>query len=756
MPINKNKMDNLESKIEKLIDVIWRKIGQVDSKHLLMMSADLERIGNIDVKENTLLVSPKEKPSRITEYIQSAIAATAACLNNEVSPKDSEALCMEIIKDVDSLFELSHQYIFYWGLGLNEKLEDPDLCPLVLEAQEMYLVRGNRYQMFQERFFSNLLSIHNEIFLKEFDITAKDVISGIMSLEYALSQGRFQGFNRLQELYDLYLQRDSSDLESFSEEYIADIEKIKLETFSPEHYDVARITNWPEPLISQLSYEPGEAEWYEQGKYSKWPIVSLPIQSKPFIKLDDSYYCFDYYSLMDNLYRTIQKALIARDPSYTQIWQEKQQKASEAFVSGILSSLLPGCKVYTNNYYSETDKKGNLRENDIIVRFYDVLLIVEVKAGSVTYAPPITDWEAHVRNYKQLIENSDRQCAKTRGYLSCFEGDALLLDAKGKVKATIDMTRITDIFELTVTIDDINHFAAKAERLSFLNLESGAISISINDLMVYEDYFDSPFIFLHFLRERRRASRIKRAIYNDELDHLGMYIQDNCYTIALDEYKSSDSVFVMDQRFDLNEYYCQGQRNQLDICKPRQDYPRLYLDLFNNETILKMSNPVQFTSFLLDFSEEAREKFSQQIYVLFGTALARRACQEADYFSKADDYYGIRASCFVELDIEDWTDHYDELRNKAITAMLADGESSRSMIVLVFDVYGTIKDVHYELIASDGVESEKRQLLSSSIKAFAAKLVQEYNPEKRKVERNDPCPCGSGKKYKKCHGRNNC
>jgi preprotein translocase subunit SecA len=22
----------------------------------------------------------------------------------------------------------------------------------------------------------------------------------------------------------------------------------------------------------------------------------------------------------------------------------------------------------------------------------------------------------------------------------------------------------------------------------------------------------------------------------------------------------------------------------------------------------------------------------------------------------------------------------------------------------------------------------------------------------RKVGRNDPCPCGSGKKYKKCHG----
>ena len=24
----------------------------------------------------------------------------------------------------------------------------------------------------------------------------------------------------------------------------------------------------------------------------------------------------------------------------------------------------------------------------------------------------------------------------------------------------------------------------------------------------------------------------------------------------------------------------------------------------------------------------------------------------------------------------------------------------------------------------------------------------------RKVGRNDPCPCGSGKKYKRCHGAN--
>jgi uncharacterized protein YecA (UPF0149 family) len=31
--------------------------------------------------------------------------------------------------------------------------------------------------------------------------------------------------------------------------------------------------------------------------------------------------------------------------------------------------------------------------------------------------------------------------------------------------------------------------------------------------------------------------------------------------------------------------------------------------------------------------------------------------------------------------------------------------------------------------------------------------VEPYRREEPKVGRNDPCPCGSGKKFKKCHGK---
>jgi len=35
----------------------------------------------------------------------------------------------------------------------------------------------------------------------------------------------------------------------------------------------------------------------------------------------------------------------------------------------------------------------------------------------------------------------------------------------------------------------------------------------------------------------------------------------------------------------------------------------------------------------------------------------------------------------------------------------------------------------------------------------AGKQDRTFKRQQPKVGRNDPCPCGSGKKYKKCHGK---
>ncbi|MFO5759182.1 SEC-C metal-binding domain-containing protein, partial [Klebsiella pneumoniae] len=48
--------------------------------------------------------------------------------------------------------------------------------------------------------------------------------------------------------------------------------------------------------------------------------------------------------------------------------------------------------------------------------------------------------------------------------------------------------------------------------------------------------------------------------------------------------------------------------------------------------------------------------------------------------------------------------------------------------------------------------AQMQQLSHQSDDEAAAQDLAAQTGE-RKVGRNDPCPCGSGKKYKQCHGR---
>ena len=47
----------------------------------------------------------------------------------------------------------------------------------------------------------------------------------------------------------------------------------------------------------------------------------------------------------------------------------------------------------------------------------------------------------------------------------------------------------------------------------------------------------------------------------------------------------------------------------------------------------------------------------------------------------------------------------------------------------------------------------RRGQSADGIMNILARQEGRSNPKKEKIGRNDPCPCGSGLKYKKCHGR---
>ena len=66
----------------------------------------------------------------------------------------------------------------------------------------------------------------------------------------------------------------------------------------------------------------------------------------------------------------------------------------------------------------------------------------------------------------------------------------------------------------------------------------------------------------------------------------------------------------------------------------------------------------------------------------------------------------------------------------------------------------------YKKMLEDGVdvrnekEVEKWIAKNQDLLGAPTHKVETYKREKPKIGRNDPCPCGSGKKYKKCCGTN--
>ena len=62
-----------------------------------------------------------------------------------------------------------------------------------------------------------------------------------------------------------------------------------------------------------------------------------------------------------------------------------------------------------------------------------------------------------------------------------------------------------------------------------------------------------------------------------------------------------------------------------------------------------------------------------------------------------------------------------------------------------------LKNVRYQHTDYDAALAEEEE--GADTEVATAPKPQPFVRQGEKIGRNDPCPCGSGKKYKQCHGR---
>lgn len=750
--INDLKMNynTIKNDIDRRVSAIRDEVTRCNPLSLLSFSSDMFLMSSLGIHSEVQLSHENITIGRMTEYIQSILVSSPNNFVNSDNQSDPTQEFSIIQDDIIQLYRLIDQFYLSWGASLNDLHPDwnDELIITVVEAQRLYNVRGHRYQVFEDEYYEKLLSIHNDTFQTLFNLSYKDILEGIKKLQYALSQGKFEAINKMERLFKEYEKGQWNILDEFNEAHQKEGIEICDELLGLKLRKVISVTGWSDKFVKEFSYGlDEELDFFQEPEFAGWPVVALPIKKRPFIEIDNEYYCFDYYTFIDNFYRSIQKTINRLDPVYQ--WNKRQNEASEKMVESIFQKILPCSKTYHGNYYPFNGSVKQLAENDLLVLYFDTLIIVEVKAGSFTYTPPLSDYKSHISSYKTLIEKADWQCKRTYDYL-VSEDYPEIYDYKGNIKEKINMSAISDIFMISVTVDNINDFAARAEKLNFLKLQCDAISISVDDLMVYREFFDTPLVFMHFLKQRRLATQKEKIALNDELDHLGLYLEYNCYPFQAD-YAAKDALLQFyGYRESLDKYFCSLYHPQLNPTKPLPYIPDLFIQILKYLEKEKIRNKVEISSYLLDFASDAKDKLCEQVkYTLNRQLQIKDAC----IISTSGTGDSLRYTCYVNQNGVPLLS-YNEKREYILSSLLWNQEQERVLLDLYFDGNNGFNQIVFKRFTKEDIlESEKEKLKKQGQQRAKLRLDKYKSTYGNKIGRNQLCPCGSGKKYKKCCSR---
>jgi len=519
-------------------------------------------------------------------------------------------------------------------------------------------------------------------------------------------------------------------------------------------FDLQKVTNLPKELLHELSWKPGEeTSFLAPGEFAGWPLRLCPIKIRPFLCVDDRYYCFDLINLMDDLYRIIERLIIRLKPSYRDKWNRRQKAISESLPFKFFDRLLPNNKTYRSVHYEcITNSSGKKEcETDGIIIYDDHLIVVEIKAGVFTSQPPTTSFFDYIKSIKHLIEKPATQAKRFIDHLqSSYQ--VSIYDSNTKELVVLKKEQFRHITACVVTLDNLTHLAAQANKLGAMNIkiDEPAWCMSIDDLRVYADIFDSPVIFTHFLEERKRATKSTALSIVSELDHLGLYLNHNRYVTYAENLSTSSGIGHLNflaYRKELDIYYHRLIVDPQNAIKPKQKYLDGYLkEIAELIGLQGKDGRCKAASYLLDTTEDIRRELNRSIQ----KALLRQSQIKRIIPLSLSGTKNITVFCLMP-DIS-WPS-ISWMRDYTWQRILIGNENTRMMLIVEFDKKNKAINVEFAFLSQKEISQKHQANLEQMIKIKSDQAVQRILAEKGKINRNEPCPCGSGKKYKKCCGK---
>jgi hypothetical protein len=736
-------------------EVLKRAYWEMAARHINVKT-------EVDVDEDTAV------SLRMVDYVQSIIAAAPP--SQSVKSTMTEDDWQELRSLVGGLFsQLNSEYPSCRSAADSraDPYYDRDFDEYYVKAQLHWCnVRGTRYLVHQVASLRPLLSPHSDVFQELFGITAEALLGGLQAIQNSLTLGLGKAMDDLRAFREVTLDALKKKMELMASVSRSDLPDLMTQVihengweawradlfgrlFGLDLFELEKTCHLPLTLIDELSWGPGqETEFLAEGPYKGWPLRVWPIFKRPFVRLEDRHYCFELYGLFDHIYRSIQRLIANKRPAYRETWNQRQKVVSESLPCELFANLLPRAQIYRSVHYPwHTDHDGRRRwfETDALVLAYDHLFIIEAKGGAFTHTPPATDFGAYVESLRNLLVAPSQQGLRFLQYLRS-DSEVAIYD---QYHTQVGRLRTSDLAHVTVcvvTLDPFTELAARAEHLKAIGIDAGKHAVwpvSVDDLRVYADVFSNPLMFLHYVEQRMRASQSGSIQAEDEMDHLGLYLRHNMYLEYARQLSADTMIQWHGYRSRIDRYFTKMITEPGSVDPLRQGMPHRLLEML--DTLLAGNKPGcrKVSSMLLDRGGELRTRLTLGI----DEALQQQAAVRRPKPLSVHGETKITLFCWQEGVVA---------RNERLAAdharavMLAADDQERLLLELLFDATGRLVDIHFAFLEAAEMSESARVVFAPKVDELRRNRISAAITGRGKLSRNEPCPCGSGRKYKRC------
>jgi hypothetical protein len=459
----------------------------------------------------------------------------------------------------------------------------------------------------------------------------------------------------------------------------------------------------------------------------------------PLIRISDTeFILFQNYSLFEALYES-PFYWMSQDKTYSTEASINRGRFTEQFCANRMRSIFGEHRVHENVNLMR-GKKTIVGEIDVLILFGNRAIIIQAKSKRLTVEARKGNDNQLKDDFKLAIQNSYGQglsCAK-----SMLEDDVVIVDKESHI---IEIPRqIKEIYIFCVLSDHYPALAFQARQLITVERTEKIMAPFVMDIFLLDtmaEMLASPLHFISYVN--RRTEYDEKVLAGHELTVLSYHLKRNLwlepnFLLYLDDDLCADlDVAMMVRRDGLS-----GNATPDGIMTRVQDTKvgEIIRQIEDTDDV----DSVDLGFLLLALSENTVIELSKGIDAIVSRAAVDFSNHDIT-MGFDDTSTGITIHCNndpLEQAIQNLVDHCEK-RNYF--------QRAKSWFGLILEPRTSNIRFCYKLDFSWKQSREMDEAVSRLPKMQTKmNLSTTTRPRKNKIGRNDPCPCGSGRKYKNC------